>query len=166
MYANILVGCMRMRKLGFGQSVALILPEEISTKVYERTRKDDRRKILVEDVLLWCIGETWSNLKASIPLWAVQGHRYESSKHFLKGKDTTEEQGRMLLEPEAQSLEARYRPTMQDIDGRTRLSGWDTSQEPIAQIVKRCEDFGAMGFSNADLEEEQEVSLAILFFKN
>jgi hypothetical protein len=149
---------MRMRKLGHGQSVALILTEEIATKVCDRTRNEGDEDISVEDVILWCIGESWSNLKSSIPLWAIQGHRYESNKHLLKGKYTTEDQARVFLEPEAQSLEDRYRPLVQDIDGKTRLDSWDTTNENIALIVKGCKDFGAMGFSTADLEEEQEVS--------
>lgn len=146
-----------MRKLGFGQSVAFILPPEMSMKIRERTRNEGDVPVTVEDVLVWSITESWCDLRRSMPLWAVQGHRYESNKRFFKGKDTTVDDAKNFLEPEAQTLEHRYRPEVQDIDGKARLSGWDTSNESIMKIVKRCEDFSAMGFSIADLEEEQEV---------
>ncbi|KAH4108552.1 hypothetical protein HBI25_111470 [Parastagonospora nodorum] len=153
-------GCMRMRKLGHGQSVALILPEEIATKICERTRNDGDEDISVKDVILWCIAESWIDLKRSMPSWGVQGHRHETTKHLLNGKDTTVEQAKKFLEPEAQSLEARYRPNVQDLDGKARLSTWDMSSEPIAQIAKQLKEFGVMGFSNADADEEQERELA------
>jgi len=146
-----------MRKLGHGQSVALILPEEVATKICDLTSNDGDEEISVKDVLLWCIAESWINLKRSMPSWGIQGHRYETTKHLLNGKDTTVEQAKKFLEPEAQSLEARYRPNVQDLDGKARLSTWDTSSGPIAQIMKQLEEFGVMGFSNADAEEEQEV---------
>jgi hypothetical protein len=149
-----------MRKLGNGQTVAFILPEEISTKIRKRTRTDEEEDIEVEEVLLWCIGETWTDLRKSISPWAVQGHRHESSKQVLNGRDTTEEQAKLVLEPDAQTLEARYRPTVQDIDGKKRVDGWDKSNPNIARIIKQCEDYGVMGnFDKEDLEEEQEVSL-------
>lgn len=149
-----------MRQLGSGQSVAFILPEEISTKIRKRTRVDEDDNIEVEEVLLWCIGETWTDLRKSIAPWAVQGQRYESNKQILNGKDTTEEQAKLVLEPDAQSMEDRYRPAVQDIDGKKRVDGWDRSQPNIARIIKQCEDYGVMGhFDENDLEEEQEVSL-------
>ncbi|KAH3956582.1 hypothetical protein HBH98_241660 [Parastagonospora nodorum] len=153
-------GCMRMRKLGHGQSVALILPEEIATKICERTRNDGDEDISVKDVILWCIAESWINLRRSMTSWGIQGHRYETTKHLLNGENTTVEEAKKFLEPEAQSIEARYRPNVQDLDGKVRLGTWDISSEAIAQIVKQLKEFGVMGFSNADADEEQERELA------
>jgi hypothetical protein len=76
---------MRMRLLGKGQAITFIVPEEISTKIRERTGKNFNDLIEVADVLCWSIGETWVDLKRSMPLWAVQGHRYETHKHLLHG---------------------------------------------------------------------------------
>jgi hypothetical protein len=81
-----------------------VIPEEISTKIRERTGKSPDAVLEVSDVLCWSIGETWDDLKRSMPLWAVQGHRYETHKHLLHGSNTTLEQVKTFLEDEAQSI--------------------------------------------------------------
>ncbi|RYO29176.1 hypothetical protein AA0111_g6158 [Alternaria arborescens] len=151
---------MRLRKLGNGQSVCFVIPEEIRTKIYERTDKPTGTPIEVQDVLAWAIGETWSDLKKSLPLWAVQGNRFESHKHLLlSGASTTRDQAEAFLEDEAASLETRYKPRAHD-DGSAHLGNWDISNKNIVDIVSRCRDFEAMGFSSAALSEEQERELA------
>ncbi|KAL1791853.1 hypothetical protein ACET3X_009604 [Alternaria dauci] len=151
---------MRLRKLGHGQSVCFVIPEEIRTKIYERTGKPTGTPIEVQDVLAWAIGETWSDLKKSLPLWAVQGNRFESHKHLLlSGASTTKDQAEAFLEDEAASLETRYKPRA-DNDNSALLSNWDMSNKNIVTIVSRCRDFEAMGFSSAALSEEQERELA------
>ncbi|KAL8377073.1 hypothetical protein RB595_007964 [Gaeumannomyces hyphopodioides] len=60
----------RMRKLGKGQSVTFCVPQEIKTKILQRTEKG---LIGVMDVLEWAIQETFIDIHRSIPLWAVQG---------------------------------------------------------------------------------------------
>ncbi|KAG9186948.1 hypothetical protein G6011_10056 [Alternaria panax] len=152
---------MRLRKLGNGQSVCFVIPEEVRTKIYERTGKPTGSPIEVYDVLTWAIGETWSDLKRSLPLWAVQGNRFESHKHLLlNGANTTKDQAEAFLEDEAASLETRYKPRTPDDDGSAHLSNWDMTNKNIINIVSRCRDFEAMGFSSAALSEEQERELA------
>jgi hypothetical protein len=151
---------MRLRKLGNGQSVCFIVPEEIRTKIYERNGKPMDTPIETYDVLTWAIGETWSDLKRSLPLWAVQGRRFESQKGLLNGPGTTKDQAKGFLEDEAASLETRYKPRESDNDGSKHLQDWDMSNENIIKIVSRCRDFEAMGFGSAALSEEQERELA------
>ena len=95
-----------------------------------------------------------------MPLWAVQGERFESHKHVLNGAKTTKDQARAFLEDEAQSLESRYKPRIQEEDGPVQLVNWDLSNPRIAKIVERCHDFEAVGFGSAALSEEQERELA------
>jgi hypothetical protein len=152
---------MRLRKLGQGQSICFILPEEIRTKIHERNGKPAGTPIDSQDVLAWAIGETWSDLKRSLPLWAVQGNRFEKHKHLLlKGANTTKDQAKGFLEDEAASLETRYKPRAPDDDGSSHLKDWDMSNKAVSDIVSRCRDFEAMGFSSAALSEEQEQELA------
>jgi hypothetical protein len=152
---------MRLRKLGNGQSVCFVIPEEIRTKIYEQNGKPTGTPIETYDVLAWAIGETWSDLKRSLPLWAVQGNRFESHKHLLiGGANTTRDQAEAFLEDEAASLETRYKPRTPDHEGSAHLSNWDKSNKNIVSIVSRCRDFEAMGFSSAALSEEQERELA------
>ncbi|KAF1841017.1 uncharacterized protein K460DRAFT_347564 [Cucurbitaria berberidis CBS 394.84] len=150
--------CMRMRKLGHGQAVTFIVPEEVSTKILERTGKPNA-PIDVCDVLCWSITETWQDLKRSMPLWAVQGLRFESHRHLLRGANTTKDEAKGFLEDEAQDLETRYKPRTRDDDDH-QLSRWDMSNNNIAQIASRCRDFEAMGFGSVSFSEEQERELA------
>jgi hypothetical protein len=152
---------MRLRKLGNGQSVCFVIPEEIQTKIYERSGKPIGTTIDVQDVLAWAIGETWCDLKKSLPLWAVQGNRFESHKHLLlNGPGTTKKEAEAFLEDEAASLETRYKPREADKDGSAHIGNWDMSNKNIINIVSRCRDFEAMGFGSAALSEEQERELA------
>jgi hypothetical protein len=151
---------MRMRKLGVGQSVSFIVPEEISTKIRERTNKPTDVPIEVSDVLCWSIAETWQDLKRSMPLWAVQGERFERNKNLLCGAATTFTQAEAFLEDEARTLEARYKPHAKEDSGTRMLNTWDLNNQNIADIVTRCQEFEAMGFGAATLSEEQERELA------
>ncbi|KAH8723296.1 hypothetical protein GQ44DRAFT_728795 [Phaeosphaeriaceae sp. PMI808] len=152
--------CMRMRQLGKGQSITFIVPDEIATKICERICMSPNAAIEVSDVLCWSIGETWDDLKRSMPLWAVQGHRFESHKHILQGANTTRDQAEAFLEDEAQTLEQRYAPRTRDQTKVSMTKDWDTTNKDIIKIVARCRDFEAMGFSAAALSEEQERELA------
>ncbi|RMZ73552.1 very large low complexity [Pyrenophora seminiperda CCB06] len=153
-------GCMRMRKLGLGQSIAFLVPEEISRKIHERTGKPPDVRIKVSDVLCWSIGETWQDMKRSMPLWAVQGERFERHKNLLYGAATTQIQAASFLEDEAQTLNARYKPRTKYDSGMGSLKAWDLQNCNITKIVKRCQEFEALGFGAATLSEEQERELA------
>lgn len=150
---------MRLRKLGKGQSVVFMTPQEICTKIRERRQTPVDTAITVIDVLCWSISETWLDLSRSMPLWAVQGHRYEVHKHLLNGADTTLAQAQAFLEDEAQSIEDRYKPTSENT---SQFVGWDATNPSIAQIQSRCREFEAMGFSSATFQEEQEVSQEVV----
>ncbi|KAI8936437.1 hypothetical protein NX059_006844 [Plenodomus lindquistii] len=151
---------MRLRKLGHGQSVTFIVPEEIANKIVELTHKLAGEPIQVKEVLSWSVSESWQDLKRSMPLWAVQGHRYETQRPQMNGVNTTKEQALAFLEPEAQDLETRYKPKTKEDEASHQLLGWDLSNNNVAQIISRCRDFEAMGFSSAALSEEQERELA------
>ena len=154
---RLMQACMRMRKLGQGQTVAFIVPEEISTKIRDLICMEEDTEIELVNVLGWCVKETWLDLKKSIPLWAMQGARFYAQEDHLKGIDTTETQAANFLQDEAQSLETRYKPRQSHLD---YLEDWDMTSPKIQEIVKRCEAFGALGFSGADPNEEQERELA------
>lgn len=147
---------MRLRKLGKGQSVVFIASQEICTKICERTDQTLDAPVTVVNVLCWSICETWLDLSRNMPLWAVQGHCYETHKHILRGKDTTVSEAEQFLKDEAQSIEARYAPATE----HTTLPMFqDLSDASIRAIHNRCLEFQAMGFNSASLQEEQEVSL-------
>ncbi|KAG9202858.1 hypothetical protein G6514_003880 [Epicoccum nigrum] len=149
--------CMRLRKLGKGQSVVFLASQEICTKICERTEQLSEEPLTVTNVLCWSICETWLDLSRSMPLWAVQGHRYETHKHILHSGNTTTTQAEAFLEDEAQSIEDRYAP----ITTRTMHSIFQDLSDPnIRAIHDRCVEFQAMVFNSASLQEEQERELS------
>ncbi|KAF4259859.1 hypothetical protein KXW81_000287 [Aspergillus fumigatus] len=72
--------CMRMRKLGKGQSVVFCIPDEIRFKILALPHKCSRSDIDVADVLCWAVSETWVDIWRSMPLWAAQA---EPKQHCL-----------------------------------------------------------------------------------
>ena len=46
----------------------------------------------------------------TLPLWAVQGERFDSHKHLTNGTCTSKTDAGCFLENEAASLDPRYRP--------------------------------------------------------
>ncbi|KAJ8116579.1 hypothetical protein OPT61_g2025 [Boeremia exigua] len=149
--------CMRLRKLGKGQSVVFIASQEICSKICERTDQKPDEPISVMNVLCWSISETWIDLSRSMPLWAVQGHRYETRKHLLNGSATTLSQAEEFLEDEAQTIQDRYSPSIKNT-GHSLLQ--DLDNPSIRQIHTRCLEFQAMAFNSATLQEEQERELS------
>ncbi|ROW01894.1 hypothetical protein VMCG_05551 [Cytospora schulzeri] len=160
--------CMRMRKLGQGQSVVFCVPREIQTKIKERmapkgeTNTDDGH-IDIQHVLEWAISETHKDNRKSMPLWAAQGQRFERQRIFWdeartnRGIEMTTVQAARFLEEEAQTLQQRYRPKPPSEDAR--LVGEATTVR-LLEIQARCEEVGSTSLDEATLQEEQERELS------
>lgn len=161
---DVTTACMRMRKLGKGQSVVFCVPEEIKTKILQCTSKQRDDKIEIIDVLIWAISETCADLQRSMPLWAAQGRRFEDHKLLWEaarsecGYKFSKEQAEMFLEEEAQTLDYRYRPhaALETLE----FSGWDVKNKNIGRIIERCLKFESLNFTSATLQEEQERELS------
>ncbi|KAK5993505.1 hypothetical protein PT974_06937 [Cladobotryum mycophilum] len=157
--------CMRMRKLGKGQSVVFCIPREIEQKILMQQRSEllATQKITVSDVLYWTISETWRDLQRTVPLWLTQGVRFYEQDAFWKqstdssGSDEKTEWAKQFLEDEAQSLDFRYRP-------RAGLESAQLIQRagPAMRLEfqRRCEEFGLKDFRSSALQEEQERELS------
>ncbi|KAH8125774.1 hypothetical protein LI328DRAFT_165631 [Trichoderma asperelloides] len=155
--------CMRMRKLGRGQSVMFCIPREIEQRIQAQrdTKSSVGQEISVSDVLCWAISETWRDLRRMVPLWLTQGVRYYEQEALWNEGDQyshdKETWAKKFLEAEAQSLNARYRPK----------SGFESAElikraRPAVkfQFQCRCEEFGLMNFRSSSLQEEQERELS------
>ncbi len=106
----------------------------------------------------WAITETLLDLRKSMPLWIAQGHRFSRNKKHYNGIQTTEEQAKMILEDEGQTLESSYMAQEIDDDPMSQFATWEETEDSI-MIMGRAKKSGIMGFNNlADLDEEQEVS--------
>jgi hypothetical protein len=155
--------CMRMRKLGVGQSVNFCVPEEIETKIRVMQNHGSETAIGVADVLLWSVRETWTNLGRSMPLWAAQGRNFvRQSRLWLNaasanaGGCMSKEIASKLLEDEAQTLEQQYRPC--PAEDSTDISS--TNDEVLSRIAERYREFADPQVDSSNLMEEQERELA------
>ncbi|KAF7865854.1 hypothetical protein EAF04_006019 [Stromatinia cepivora] len=153
--------CMRMRKLGKGQSVVLCAPKDIRRKILECAQRTVSHEIEVKDVLLWCIKNTLDHVRKCVVPWAIQGKRHYERLAILRLNPGIVPKS--IQEPESQSLEERYGLGKEEADehwlGR-RMSG--TSKRYIrelANIRQKCIDFNSTSFAGASFHEEQEREL-------
>ncbi|KAI6451532.1 hypothetical protein MCOR17_009703 [Pyricularia oryzae] len=157
--------CMRMRKLGKGQTVVFCIPPEIRVKILQKVHKDEDDSIELVDVLHWAITETWADIQRSIPLWAVQGRRFGHQKHLwdqsqngnLSVASMSPQQAIKFQEKEALTIEDLYKPGERQSNPCCANA---SSHMGAASIVKHCAQFGEVNFDSAVLQEEQERELA------
>ncbi|KAM3543277.1 hypothetical protein ARSEF1564_003807 [Beauveria bassiana] len=164
--------CMRMRKLGHGQSVVFCVSREMQSRIHMATSKPSDSDVGVDDVLMWAITETHADLRRLMPLWAIQGTRFFHQKMTWDSATTedgitlTKQQAEALLEEEAQTIEKRYRPASQTAENDATLSSFanmtlaEGEDSPLRSIQNRCDEFGITHFRSAALQEEQEKELA------
>ncbi|KAF9769646.1 hypothetical protein IL306_012919 [Fusarium sp. DS 682] len=154
--------CMRMRKLGKGQSVEFCVPWEIEQKIIrlKPQEKAGRREITISDVLSWVITETCLDLRKAIPLWLNQGVRFSRQQVFWSQKqgDAVSRWAEQFLEEEAQTLDQRYRPRNGPINLYSFLDGAGASM--TKELRARCDEFGLTELHTASLQEEQERELS------
>lgn len=162
---------MRMRKLGKGQSVVFCAPTEVESKILACSRKTDRDAIGVEDVLRWSISETHIYTRKCIPLWATQGIR-QQRRHVAWSQSVNSDQSglslsaaKLMLEPEAQSLQNRYGSVRQGKEQLMLQTMEDQAlvaarREQIGAIQAKCQDFEFPSFTSANFQEEQERELS------
>ena len=156
---------MRMRKLGKGQSVVFCVSQEIRSKILSIIGEPEGYNIDVSDVLRWAVSETWIDMQRSIPLWAIQGERFERqndiwSKARRDGKThMSQDQAEDFLEQESQSLEQRYRPRPND-SAPPFITSDNEHNDNVRLILERCREFENINFHSTQLQEEQERQLA------
>ena len=152
---------MRMRKLADEHSVVFIVPEEIETKIYRATGKEQNQAITVADVLQWSVQGTWEDLRRSIPLWMNQGVTFAKQAPLwnaaLADASMSEFTARKFLEPEAQTLQERYLPRSRR---NTLLVTESADAGIISKIKDRCEAYDGLDIDFGALQEEQERELA------
>ncbi|KAJ4112132.1 hypothetical protein NW768_011711 [Fusarium equiseti] len=154
--------CMRMRKLGKGQSVEFCVPWEIEQKIMNlKVPEDDgNREVTISDVLNWVIHETCLDLRKAIPLWLNQGVRFSRQQVFWSNYqgDDSSRWAKQFLEDESQTLDERYRPR----NGRVNLDCFleKAADSNVDVLRARCADFGLTELHRASLQEEQERELS------
>ncbi|KAF7560418.1 hypothetical protein G7046_g3736 [Stylonectria norvegica] len=155
--------CMRMRKLGSGQSVVFCVPEEIRTKITTMKDSIGEQEITIADILAWTMSETSLDLRRTMPMWATQGRNFLRQSALWEDAQTSNgiamrrELAERFLEDEARTIDSRYRP---------RSSADDTNPaevpdcQMLGQISQRCQQFETSHMPSMNLQEEQERELA------
>ncbi|KAM0310792.1 hypothetical protein ACHAO8_007779 [Botrytis cinerea] len=156
-----MTACMRMRKLGKGQSVLFCAPKDIKRKIIHCTNLTQSDQIEVKHVLLWCIRNTLDQVRKSVVPWAIQGKRHYERLEALDANPGIVPGS--VQEDEVQSLEERYGTGKEKADGR-----WLADTAPnkdmkysaeLISIRNKCAQFGFNSFAGASLYEEQEREL-------
>ena len=149
---------MRMRKLGSDHSVLFYVSGEIWIKI--RACVGDNGRVLdSSDVLLWALSETCAQTISNGALWASQGENFDRRRtaweEYEGGKLTHSDLAKILLEPEARTLEELY-----DVRDKEDLNGVGSRSKRQETIRERCREFGIQPGQSSALLEEQERELA------
>ncbi|PVF94398.1 hypothetical protein CPB86DRAFT_818033 [Serendipita vermifera] len=156
-------GCMRMRKLGQGQSVTFLASDEVIHLIADAAGCTIHN-VTSKEVLLWTIKETWKQLQSNLPAYMVQGHsfvrREAKWKDFRGGIITPLQLSKALCEQESRSLAELYGP------GANNEHSWiwqyhspNSNSEVSREIYQRCREFDTFSLGDANLYEEKEVEL-------
>ncbi|KAI6314686.1 hypothetical protein MCOR29_007289 [Pyricularia oryzae] len=151
--------CMRMRKLGKGQSVLFCVPPDIQSKVIQqRGDPEISTPIGVSDILNWSISETCADLERCVALWEIQGRRFAHQEYLWKGySGPTRQWAETFLEDEARDIDSLYRPghrpTITCCEKHTEYDG-------VQEIARHVAKFGKLDTNSTALQEEQERELS------
>ncbi|KAF8601976.1 hypothetical protein BDV93DRAFT_495249 [Ceratobasidium sp. AG-I] len=153
---RLLQGCMRMRKLGHGQSVMFFAPSEIDSQIRKAANLDAQDKVDTLDILRWAMLETCNDLQHHISHWAQQGvehkRRAEAEQQYISSKNITGlKEG--WTTPESRSLEDMY--------GISNLASASSGSftalaRGIPSLRRRLDLLGVRKLEDSGMDEEQE----------
>ncbi|CAL1705838.1 unnamed protein product [Somion occarium] len=149
---RLLQGCMRMRKLGHGQSVMFCAPPEVDRRIREVNELQHDVPIEVANILRWTIQETLADIEHHLPQWAQQGldhaeRVFAREEYSMTGDVATLRDA--WVQKEAKSLEELY----------GRKTSTSNTEHPAFQntvIGEHLRSLGVTSLSNSGMSEEQE----------
>jgi hypothetical protein len=146
-------GCMRMRKLGHGQSVVFCAPPEVDRRIREIENVRSSHRVKVNDVLSWVMFNTCNDIEDHIPHWVEQGvnfHKRQGGNAAFEASDSEVELLKNAwLQPAARSLEEMYGLTI-------KSSVASNPVKDIPAMLERLRTLGVTTVRDAHMEEEQE----------
>ncbi|KAL0573625.1 hypothetical protein V5O48_008337 [Marasmius crinis-equi] len=152
-------GCMRMRKLGRGQSVMFMAPNDVDTAIRKQAKKTSGEAINSLDVIRWAMSETCAEIAHHIPHWVQQGVDFQARDEGWKELADQNDHFHALdairsswLQPEARTLEDMY-GFSPDSAGSNDLT---QRAQAIPDIWERCKTLGVTSILDPRVEEEQE----------
>ncbi|KAG8775277.1 hypothetical protein FRC12_001580, partial [Ceratobasidium sp. 428] len=153
---RLLQGCMRMRKLGHGQSVMFCAPTEIDNQIRKAAHLTSDGRIETLDVLRWAMLETCKDLEHHISHWAQQGVEYNRRAHAQREFERTKSIDMLKngwTTPESRTLQEMY-----DVLSSTGVSSESFTQTAfgIDSLKQRLESLGVRRLEDPSMDEEQE----------
>ncbi|KAF8901480.1 hypothetical protein CPB84DRAFT_1815184 [Gymnopilus junonius] len=146
-------GCMRMRKLGHGQSVLFCAPPEVDNRIRETQKLADSETVKVMDVLSWVMSRTCDDIEDHVPHWVEQGVDHHNRKAIDFTASTSSEEIERLkeawLQPAARSLDDMY--GVSNVESSSL-----SSVDHIPEMRQRLDDLRVEMVRDARMEEEQE----------
>ncbi|KAG1794544.1 uncharacterized protein HD556DRAFT_1367943 [Suillus plorans] len=148
---RLMQGCMRMRKLGNGQSVMFFAPAEVDRSIRSATQKAGDDPVNVSDMLHWAMLETCNDIEMRTLSWIQQrsdfNTRHSAWTQFSHASTTSISiLETAWLQPEERSLKELYAPR----------SSSEASQGFDSDIQRKCEELGILSAHKRSMDEEQE----------
>ncbi|QRV92778.1 kinase-like protein [Ceratobasidium sp. AG-Ba] len=153
---RLLQGCMRMRKLGFGQSVMFCAPAEIDEQIRKASNIGPDEQVDTLAVIRWAMVETCKDLERNISHWAQQGVEYTRRADAEKRHNETgniEDLKSGWLVAESRSLEEMY-DVSDPVCGANGSFTSTALQTP--GLKERLEQLGVQKLEHPGMDEEQE----------
>ncbi|THU82236.1 hypothetical protein K435DRAFT_844470 [Dendrothele bispora CBS 962.96] len=153
-------GCMRLRKLGQGQSVMFFAPFKVDQKIRQISKMKSDDVITSSHVLRWAYAETAADIEHHIPHWLKQGSDYLERKKAWDTFDRSERISDLDIwrQPDARELEQMY-------GGRGETSEYfaDGGLEDSDKFKERRQALGCdisqfVHKDSVDEEQEREIS--------
>ncbi|KAG8689950.1 hypothetical protein FRC11_014718 [Ceratobasidium sp. 423] len=157
---RLLQGCMRMRKLGHGQSVMFAAPPEIDLQIRKAAPRpiNARAKVDALDVLRWAMLGTCNDLYHHVSHWVQQGIEYNRR---AKAQARYEESGNVSdlkngwTKPEARPLEEMYGVTPSTDDSSEHCTFIQQALQ-VPSMRQRLETLSITHLQDPGMDEEQE----------
>ncbi|VDB86671.1 unnamed protein product [Peniophora sp. CBMAI 1063] len=153
-------GAMRMRKLGYGQSVMILAPEDIDRAIRRAAGLDTFAIVQVRHVLQWAMLETCEDISQHIPHWAEQGvdyqRRLQGVNSYIATSDTDILRDTWMRQ-EARTLDEMYGTTTSAHENHEL---WESVQKHT-DIMARLSTMGINSIGSARLSEEQEREVVL-----
>ncbi|KAG8742151.1 hypothetical protein FRC10_001959 [Ceratobasidium sp. 414] len=145
-------GCMRMRKLGHGQSVIFCAPAEVDSQIRKAARLAPRERVDALDVLRWAMLETCKDLEHHISQWAQQGIEYSRRTTGQRIRASAVLRDNWMI-PEYRSLEDMYGVMSSATYSSERFTD---AAFRIPGLRERLQSLGAYELHDPSMGEEQE----------
>ncbi|KJA23164.1 hypothetical protein HYPSUDRAFT_54564 [Hypholoma sublateritium FD-334 SS-4] len=148
-------GCMRMRNLGYGQSVVFCAPPEVDRYIRKLEKVEASAPVQVVDVLTWAMSNTCADIENHVPHFVQQGVYYNKRQGAYSAFSTSQVENiealrNSWLEPAARELDDMY-------------GGHNTEDGNIMDLVKsfpamhdRLKMLGITEVRDRSMAEEQE----------